>query len=225
VVIVQFNLDIDGRKAAEDVREKVALVKPAAARRGQGPRVSRFDPASQPICRGVLSPDGSVAAGADHLGHQVLQKRLENVRGVGSVSVVGGVQREINIYVKPAAMEALGVGVDQVWPRCAARTRNCRWAPSARRARARGAGQRAHEVAGGLPRHRRGPPRRHAGQAVAGGRRGRRPAGVESLALYNGQRTVLLSVQKSQGENTIAVVDGLRKALAELRQGRCCRRA
>ena len=41
------------------------------------------------------------------------------------------------------------------------------------------------------------------------------PQEVESLALYNGQRTVLLSVQKSQGENTIAVVDGLNKALAD----------
>jgi HAE1 family hydrophobic/amphiphilic exporter-1 len=28
------------------------------------------------------------------------------------------------------------------------------------------------------------------------------PQEIESLALYNGQRTVLLSVQKSQGENT-----------------------
>jgi HAE1 family hydrophobic/amphiphilic exporter-1 len=41
------------------------------------------------------------------------------------------------------------------------------------------------------------------------------PQEVESLALYNGQRTVLLSVQKSQGENTIEVVDGLRKALVD----------
>ena len=40
------------------------------------------------------------------------------------------------------------------------------------------------------------------------------PQEVESLALYNGQRTVLLSVQKSQGENTIDVVDGLNRALA-----------
>ena len=29
---------------------------------------------------------------------------------------------------------------------------------------------------------------------------------VESLALYNGQRTLLLSVQKAQDENTISVV-------------------
>jgi len=41
------------------------------------------------------------------------------------------------------------------------------------------------------------------------------PQEIESLALYNGQRTVRLSVQKSQGENTIAVVDGLKRALDE----------
>jgi HAE1 family hydrophobic/amphiphilic exporter-1 len=41
------------------------------------------------------------------------------------------------------------------------------------------------------------------------------PQEQESMALYNGQRTVLLSVQKAQGENTIAVVDGLYKALAD----------
>ena len=41
VVIAQFNLDMDGRKAADDVREKVAAVAPAAARRGQGARASR----------------------------------------------------------------------------------------------------------------------------------------------------------------------------------------
>ncbi|MCG2921685.1 efflux RND transporter permease subunit, partial [Escherichia coli] len=45
---------------------------------------------------------------------QVIKKRLENVRGVGSVTLVGGVKREINIYVKPSEMEALAVGVDQV---------------------------------------------------------------------------------------------------------------
>ena len=41
---------------------------------------------------------------------------------------------------------------------------------------------------------------------------------VESLALYNGQRTLLLTVQKSQDENTIAVVDGLAKTLDEVRK-------
>jgi HAE1 family hydrophobic/amphiphilic exporter-1 len=41
---------------------------------------------------------------------------------------------------------------------------------------------------------------------------------VENLALYNGQRTLLLSVQKAQDENTIGVVDGLEKTLKEIRK-------
>ena len=45
MVIVEFNLDVDGRKAAEDVREKVALVTPAVRDEVKEPRVSRFDPA------------------------------------------------------------------------------------------------------------------------------------------------------------------------------------
>ena len=39
---------------------------------------------------------------------------------------------------------------------------------------------------------------------------------IESLALYNGARTLLLTVQKSQGENTIEVVDGLNATIAAL---------
>ena len=62
VVIVEFNLDVDGRKAAEDVREKVSLVRPLLRDEVKEPRVSRFDPASQPIFNvAVLSRDGKTS--------------------------------------------------------------------------------------------------------------------------------------------------------------------
>jgi HAE1 family hydrophobic/amphiphilic exporter-1 len=38
----------------------------------------------------------------------------------------------------------------------------------------------------------------------------------ENLALYNGERTLLLQMQKTQDENTIAVVNGLQAALKEM---------
>ena len=61
--------------------------------------------------------------------------------------------------------------------------------------------------------HRRAQERCPGGLAsCAGG--GRRARDRQPGALYNGQRTLLLTVQKSQDENTIAVVDGLQKALA-----------
>ncbi len=224
VVIIEFNLDVDGRKAAEDVREKVALIRPLLRDEVKEPRVSRFDPASQPIFNvAVLSPDGKFSAQElTTWATQVLLKRLENVRGVGAVSVVGGVEREINLYLRPAALEALGIGVDQVI--AAVRSENQELPLGAIRSLEQ---DRVVQINARLkrPEDFRDIVVARKGAAAAGGAGlpvklwqvadvvdG--PQELESLALYNGQRTVLLSVQKSQGENTIAVVDGLYKALA-----------
>jgi multidrug efflux pump subunit AcrB len=116
LVIVQFNLDMDGRRAADEVREKLALIKPLLRDEVKDSRVSRFDPAGVPIFSlAVTSPDTSVSVQAlTTYADQVLKKRLENVPGVGSVALVGGIKREINVYLKPAALEAFGVGVDAV---------------------------------------------------------------------------------------------------------------
>jgi HAE1 family hydrophobic/amphiphilic exporter-1 len=219
VVVIQFKLDIDGRKAAEDVREKVALVKPLLREEVKDARISRFDPSSQPIFNvAVLSPDGSRSAQElTTWATQVLQKRMENVRGVGSVSVIGGVQREINIHVRPQALEALGVGIDQVV--AALRSENQELPLGAVRSKERESVVQVNARMKSPEQFRDIVVTRRNGVAiklwqladVVDG-----PQEVESLALYNGQRTVLLSVQKSQGENTIAVVDGLKAALAEV---------
>ena len=184
----------------------------------------------------VLSEDGK--RGAQELttwATQVLQKKLENVRGVGSVSVVGGLARQINIYLKPAAMEALGIGADQVV--AAVRSENQELPLGSIRSREQ---ERVVQINARIKRPEEFRDIVVARKSFGGGagtavrrRRLRIPAApvrlwqvadivdgpqeVESLALYNGQRTVLLSVQKSQGENTIEVVDGLFKALEAAR--------
>ena len=227
VVVIQFKLDVDGRQAAEDVREKVALVKPLLREEVKDARISRFDPSSQPVFNvALLSPDGSRSAQElTTFATQVLQKRMENVRGVGAVSVIGGVAREINIHLRPAALEALGIGVDQVV--AALRSENQELPLGAIRSAER---ESVVQVNARMktPAEFRDIVVARRGSAGAGGAGAGvpiklwqvadvvdGPQEVESLALYNGQRTVLLSVQKSQGENTIAVVDGLLKALAD----------
>ena len=47
VVVIEFQLHVDGRKAAEDVREKVAAIRPQFRDEVKEPRVLRFDPASR----------------------------------------------------------------------------------------------------------------------------------------------------------------------------------
>ena len=253
VVIIEFQLHIDGRKAAEDVREKVAIVRPTLRTEVKEPRVLRFDPASRAVWSLAVLPDdkagatersvsaavppqgakapsgGSEPRAAGSVGapsavelttwaEQILKKRLENVRGVGAVNLVGATKREINIYLNPQALEAFGVPPDQV--AAAVRNENQDLPVGAIRSLAQervvqidARMQRPEDFGRIIVTRKNGAPVRV--EQLARVQDGAQE--VESLALYNGQRTLLLSVQKSQGENTIEVVDGLNAAVLELR--------
>ena len=255
VVIIEFQLYIDGRKAAEDVREKIAAIRPSFRDEVKEPRVLRFDPASRAIWSvavlpaptlatscAALPPGGAIfprggpsekcptsspiqpmsAVELTNWADQVLKKRLENVRGAGSVTLVGGAKREINIYLNGQAMESLGITADQVVT--AVRNENQDLPVGAIRSLAQ---ERVVKIDARMKRPEDFGKIIVARKATAAGggtavtveqvatiRDGSQE--VDSLALYNGQRTLLLTVQKAQGENTIAVVDGLNQALKEL---------
>jgi HAE1 family hydrophobic/amphiphilic exporter-1 len=226
VVILEFDLAVDGRKAADDVREKVAAIKPLLRAEVKEPRVLRFDPSARAVWSVAVLPDASTAQGKvpdavelSNWATQTLQKRLENVRGVGSVTVVGGTQREINIYLNPQAMEALGVTPDQVASVVTSENQEVPVGTIQNAQQERviqiNARMKRPEDFGKIIVARRN------GVAIRVDQVARIADGaqeVESLALYNGQRTLLMNVQKAQDENTIGVVDGLQKALTEMRK-------
>ncbi len=119
IVIIEFQLTVDGRKAAEDVREKMGILRPVLRDEVEEPRVLRFDPAARSIWSVAVIPEavnGKTPSAVELTtwAEQTFKKRLENVRGVGSVTLVGGTQRAINIELNPSAMEALGVTTEQV---------------------------------------------------------------------------------------------------------------
>jgi HAE1 family hydrophobic/amphiphilic exporter-1 len=222
VVVIEFQLHIDGRKAAEDVREKVASIRPNLRTEVKDPKVLRFDPSSKAIWSLAVVPDKTqtqvpTAVEMTNWSEQVLKKRLENVRGVGSVTLVGGTRREINLYLQPLAMEALGITADQVV--AAVRNENqdlpvgaIRSLEQERMVQVESRMKRPEDFGQIIVARKGGSPVRLS--QVARVQDGAQE--VESLALYNGQRTLLLSVQKSQDENTIQVIDGLVKTVAEL---------
>ncbi|MDD2924287.1 efflux RND transporter permease subunit [Rhodoferax sp.] len=225
VVIIEFGLHMDGRKAAEDVREKVASIRPTLRTEVKEPRVLRFDPASRAIWSVAVLPDNSVQGQTmnpvelTNWAEQVLKKRLENVRGVGSVTLVGGSKREINIYLNPQALEAFGITPDQVVN--AVRSENQDYPAGSIRSTEQ---ERVIQIAARVQRpedfgriiitRKNGAPVRvdQVGSVSDGAQE------IDSLALYNGQRTLLLNVQKSQDENTIGVVDALNKTLEGIQQ-------
>ena len=223
VVIIEFQLHIDGRKAADDVREKIGQVRPLLRDEVKEPRVLRFDPASRAIWSLAVLPDpqpGRQALSPVELTNwadQVLKKRLENVRGVGAVNLAGGAKREIHIDLKPQALEALGITPEQVMAAVRSENQDQPLGPVRNRTQ-----ELTVQLDGRMTRPedfnriivaRRGGSPVYLEQ-VARVRDGAQE--LESLALYNGQRTLLVSVQKAQDENTIQVVDGLNQALRAL---------
>ncbi|RFP80067.1 efflux RND transporter permease subunit [Hydrogenophaga borbori] len=223
VVIIEFQLTVDGRKAADDVREKIGILRPLLRDEVDEPRVLRFDPASRSIWSVAVVPeavDGRAMSAVElsTWADQVFKKRLENVRGVGSVTLVGATRRAINIELDPAAMRAMGVTTEQI--NAAVLSENQDLPVGTLKT---GESERVVQVLSRLAN-----PRdfddiivaRRGGLPIKLGQVARVSDGtqeVESLSLYNGQRTLLLQVQKAQDENTIAVVDGLNAALAAVK--------
>ncbi len=222
VVVIEFQLNINGRKAADDVREKVAAVRPNLRAEVKEPRVLRFDPSARAVWSVAVIADAAAAkpfsaVELTNWADQNLKKRLENVRGVGSVALVGATKREVNIYLKPQALEAYGISGEQVAN--AIRNENQDVPVGTVRSLAQ---ERVVQVQSRVLR-----PEdfakiivaRKAGASITVGQLASVADGAqeaENLALYNGQRTLLLSVQKSQDENAIDVVDGLKKTIAEM---------
>ena len=221
VVIIEFDLTVDPAQAAQDVREKVALIKSVFRKEVKEPRITRYDPADLPIFSISVANEPGVRQRPlrelTTIADQIVKKRLENARGVGSVTLVGGVKREIDIYVKPNEMEALGIGVDQVIR--AVRAENQELPTGAIRSQS---SEKVVQVQGRIKN-----PEDFSRIIVA--RRGNEPVTLaqvatvvdgqeeqESLALYNGQRTLALNVLKAQGQNTIEVADALTAALTDL---------
>ena len=222
VVIIEFQLYVNGRKAAEDVREKISAIRPSFRAEVKDPRVLRFDPSSRSVWSiAVLPADASAKMSSAELTNysdQVLKKRLENVRGAGAVTIVGGTKREINIYLNPQALESFGITAEQVVN--AVRNENQDLPIGSIRSLAQervvkiDARMKRPEDFGKLIVARKN------NVAVTVDQVARIADGaqeVDSLALYNGQRTLVLQVQKAQDENTISVVDGLNKAIAEIK--------
>jgi len=217
VVIVEFDLSVDPKLAAQDVREKIALIRSGFRDEIKEPRVSRFNPDDFPIVSVAVQSTGRSLRELTTLADQVIKKRLENVGGVGQATLVGGVKREIKVYLNLEAMEAQKIGADQVVR--ALQTENQEVpagsivTPSQEKIvqlRARLTGPQDFR---NLIVARRG------GKAVTLGAIAEIEDGQqeeENAALVNGQRALSIDIIKAQGENTIAVVDGVRRVVKDL---------
>jgi HAE1 family hydrophobic/amphiphilic exporter-1 len=217
VVIIEFDLTVDPKLAAQDVREKVALVRPTLREEIKEPKISRFNPDDFPIASVAVTSSSRSLRELTTLADQMIKKRLENVSGVGQATLVGGVKREINVYLDLEALHAQKIGADQVIQALRSENQEIPAGSIVGSSQERIVQIKARVASPGDFRNlivaRRG------GGAVTLGQVARIEDGQqeeESIALINGQRALSIDIVKAQGENTIAVVDGVRRAVQEM---------
>lgn len=113
LVIIQFKLEVQGEVAAQEVREKVAAIRSQLPDDVKEPVIQRYDPSSQPILTLTVSGQRAEKELTTYT-KDVIQKRLESLPGVGSVTLVGGAEREILISVDAERLHAYDLSIQDV---------------------------------------------------------------------------------------------------------------
>ena len=112
-VTINFNLEKDPDLATQEVRDKVSTVINRLPETADPPIVRKSDPDSQPILVYAISAPRSSIELTTLVQNQI-QDRIESADGVGEVVVFGGRQREIKIYVDPERLRAYNMSVTEV---------------------------------------------------------------------------------------------------------------
>jgi HAE1 family hydrophobic/amphiphilic exporter-1 len=113
IVIIAFKLEVDGKSAAQDVREKIAAIRAQLPAEIKDPVIQRYDAQSFPIfsltVSGNKSPKDITSFTKD-----VVKKRLENIPGVGSVDLVGGAEKEVQVEIDASRLQAYNLSIQDV---------------------------------------------------------------------------------------------------------------
>src|SRR5919107_2262685 len=113
MVIVAFLLEKDADVAAQEVRDRVNRVLPLLPRNIDQPTVEKFDPDSAPVMTLAVSADKPIRDIPEYA-DKTLRRQLESVNGVGQVLVVGGRQRQVNVWLDAARLQAYNLTVTDV---------------------------------------------------------------------------------------------------------------
>jgi HAE1 family hydrophobic/amphiphilic exporter-1 len=114
VVIVSFLLQKNGDIAAQEIQNKVNLIVTDLPQTAKPPVVQKLDPDAAPVIQIAVSaprPIRDLTLIAD----KRIKQQLENAKGVGEVTILGGAKREIHVVVDPDRLRAYNLTVTDVF--------------------------------------------------------------------------------------------------------------
>src|SRR4029079_17152111 len=107
-VFVQFVLEKDVNVAAQEVENRVQTVIPNLPETADQPTVQKLDTDAAPVLRISVSAPASLRDVTEGAKHRI-KERIESVSGVGQVTIIGGRERQINVWVDPDKMRSYNI--------------------------------------------------------------------------------------------------------------------
>ena len=215
IIIATFSLNRDIDSAAQDVRDRVSTIVRDLPEDATPPVVQKFDNDSTPVLTVALAGERSLRE-LTELGDKIVKPQLERAGGVGEVAVVGGLERAINVWVDSERLAAYHIPITQV--RQALQRQNAD-VPGGNvetgrrelslRTLGRYTDPRAFDDL--VIANINGAPikLRDIGRVEDGTKEQR------SVARLNGTPTVTLEIRRQSGANTIAVIENVKRVLAQ----------
>lgn len=112
--VIQFEIGTDLQKVKDDVRSKVDAIRIDLPQSIQPPLVNALDFTGGVLMTYAVSAPKMSDTDLSWFIDDTIARKLQAVRGVGQVTRVGGIDREINVTVDPVRMTALGVTPAQI---------------------------------------------------------------------------------------------------------------
>ncbi len=215
-VFVQFLLEKDVEVAFNEVQQKVQAVIPRLPSTAEQPTVIKLDTDAAPVLRITVSAPAALRD-VTEVAETQIKERIESVNGVGQITLIGGQERQINVWIDPDKLRSFSITPIEVTT--ALQIQNVEF-PSGRLDG--GAKETSVRTLGKVDR-----PKDFANVAVA--TRGTYEVKVKDIgyvedgaeeirseARLNGQPAVTLIVSKQSGQNTVAVAREIKDRLAEI---------
>jgi HAE1 family hydrophobic/amphiphilic exporter-1 len=215
-VIATFHLERDIETAAQDIRDRVATVVRQLPEDTLPPVITKFNNENQPVMTVALSGDRPLRELTEYA-DKVVKVQLERASGVGEVSIEGGLERAMNIWVDPDRLAAYRIpitAVRQALLRQNAEAPGGNVTSGAREQTLRTMGRLENAdgfndlvvaTVNGQPVRIR-----DLGQAEDGTKEQR------SATRLNGVPTVSLEIRRQSGANTVEVIESVKAALARV---------
>lgn len=219
-VMIMFTLETDSRQAAQDVRDRLATVLPDLPDAADAPQVVRFNPMDDPLLSLAISGSVMDPGAMTRMAEDLVLPALTAIDGVGSATLVGATEGQVEILVDPDLLRAHGLGVAEMIAAIGegsvlTTAGSVETATSSRPVQLNAEARSEAELADLIIARPGGAALRLSDVAIV--RRG--SADPDSLAFRDGQAALAVDVIKVDGANGVAVAGDVETAIHALNAG------